>query len=208
MSTRRLALARDGKAGTPCIKGFLKFNTEFTEKPICTASRQYQTKKLKELEEKNLSGEAYQKAYDKIIEPECLCIGLGVSALMSKGLKVASTEKVTICPGPNLAYFNKISTLKEMVDHIYGRMNILDNIPRPNMFLKELNMYLDIFKKRVEDFLGNTDDVKEKKQLAKFRDNLLSGIDYYKTLFAEKKTEVVSELEKLVDKYPVLEKEI
>lgn len=208
MSVRRLALAAEGKAGTPCTKGFLKFNTEYTEKPICTASRQYQSKKLQELEEKNLSGDAYQEAYDKIIEPECLCIGLGISTLLSKELKVASTDKVTICPGPNLAYFNKVSTLKEMVDHIYGRMNILGKIPRPNMFVKELSMYLDIFKERIEAFLKNTDDVKEKRNLEKFRKNMLDGIDYYQTLFGVKKKEVVQELEALLKRYPVVNTEL
>ncbi|MCK3684191.1 hypothetical protein [Maribellus sp. YY47] len=204
MSVRRLALAAEGKAGTPCTKGFLKFNTEFTEKPICTASRQYQTQKLQELKEKNLSAEEYRKAYDKIIERECLCIGLGISALLSKDLKVAATEKVTICPGPNLAYFDKVSTLKEMVDHIYGRINILSKMPRPNMFVKELSMYLDIFKERVDAFLGNTEDVKEKRNLEKFRKNILDGIDYYQTLFGEKKKEVVAELEALIKRYPAL----
>lgn len=208
MSVRRLALAAEGKAGTPCTKGFLKFNTEYTEKPICTASRQYQTQKLQELEEQKLSGEAYQKAYDKIIEPECLCIGLGVSALLSKDVKVAATDKVTICPGPNLAYFDKVATLREMVDHIYGRINLLGKMPRPNMFIKELSMYLDIFKERVETFLENTEDVKEKRNLEKFRKNLQEGIAYYQNLFGEKKREVVQELELLLKKYPALNAEL
>ena len=208
MSVRRLALAKEGKAGTPCTKGFLRYNTEFTEQPICTSSRQYQSKKLEELKEQNLPEEKYQKAYDKIIEPECLCIGLGVSTKMSKGLEVKSNEKVTVCPGPNLAYFSKISTLKEMVDHIYGRLNLLDIGPRPHMFVKELSMYLDIFKKRLDSFLQKPEDAKEKKQLITFQKNLLDGIDYYKQLFAEKKREVVQELENLLKKYPALQTEL
>ena len=191
MSKLRLEMAADGKAGMPCTKGFLRYNTEYTEKPICTSSRQYQSKKLQELEAMNLPEEEYKKAYDKITEPECLCIGLGISTLLSKGFEVKENEKVTVCPGPNLAYFSKISTLKEMVDHIYGRINLLDNMYRPHMFLKELSMYLDIFKERIEAFHKNIDDIKEKRNLVKFRDNLFEGIEYYKNLFGEKKKEVV-----------------
>ncbi|HYQ57502.1 MAG TPA: hypothetical protein VEP89_09150 [Draconibacterium sp.] len=208
MSKLRLAMAADGKAGMPCTKGFLRYNTEYTEKPICTSSRQYQNKKLKELEAMNLPEAEYKKAYDKIIEPECLCVGLGISMLQSKGIAVKENEKVTVCPGPNLAYFSKISSLKEMVDHIYGRINLLDKGYRPHMFLKELSMYLDIFKERMEAFQKNTEDVKEKRNLLKFKKNLMDGIEYYKNLFGEKKKDMVLELEKLIQKYSVLNVEL
>ena len=208
MSKRRLQLARDGKPGTPCTKGFLRYNTEFTEKPICTSSRQYQTLKLEQLDEMNLPEAEYKKAYEKIIEPECLCIGLSVSTMLSKGMEVKENEKVTVCPGPNLAYFSKISSLKEMVDHIYGRINLLDKGYRPHMFLKELSMYLDIFKERIEAFQETPEDAKEKRNLVKFKKNLMAGIDYYKNLFGEKKKDVVLELEKLVQKYTVLNTEL
>ncbi len=208
MTLRRLELAKNGKAGTPCTKGFLKYNTEYTEKPICTSSREYQTLKLKELEGLNLPEAVYQNAYNKIIEPECICVGLGSSTLESKKIAVKPTEKVTVCPGPNLAYFSKISTLKEMVDHIYGRTNLLNNIPRPHMFLKELGMYLDIWKERMEIYLNNLEDLKEKKQLIKFQQNLFEGIDYYKKLFSEKKKEVVDELDRLLQRYPLLNREL
>jgi cell fate (sporulation/competence/biofilm development) regulator YmcA (YheA/YmcA/DUF963 family) len=72
------------------------------------------------------------------------------------------------------------------------------------MFLKELNMYLDIFKERMENFMKNQEDSKELKQLQAFQQNLIEGINYYKSLFDEKKKEVVDELEQLINKYPVL----
>ncbi len=208
MSIHKMELAKNGKAGTPCSKGFLKYNTEYTEKPICTSSRQYQTIKLKELSEQNLTEEEYQKAYEKIVEKECLCNGLSTSTLLSKNIEVKPDFKVTCCPGPNLAWFSKISTLKEMVDHIYGRINLLDNRHRPHMFLKELNMYLDIFKERIEEFLKNPENQKEKKNLKSFQDNLFDGISYYKTLFAEKKKEVIEDLEKMLNKYSIINTEL
>jgi len=208
MSVQRLQLAKKGKAGTPCTKGFLRYNTEYTKEPICTSSRQYQSKKLKELEGLNLQEAEYKKAYEKIIEPECLCIGLGVSSTISKGIDVKPTDKVTVCPGPNLAYFSKVSSLKEMVDHIYGRLNLLDKGPRPHMFVKELSMYLDIFKERFENFRKNAEDTKEKRQLIKFQKNIFDGINYYKTLFSEKKKEFVEELDRLLKKYPVIDTEL
>ncbi|MCF6357836.1 MAG: hypothetical protein L3J54_08510, partial [Draconibacterium sp.] len=208
MSVQRLELAKNGTEGTPCSKGYLRYNTEYTKKPICTSSRQYQTLKLKDLAALNLPKDEYQKAYDKIIEPECLCVGLGVSTILSKDIEVKPTDKVTVCPGPNLAYFSKISTLKEMVDHIYGRINLLDNSPRPHMFLKELNMYLDIFKKRIDAFLKDIDNTKEKKQLIKFQKNIFDGVNYYKELFAEKKKEVIDEMERMLNKYPMINTEL
>ena len=208
MSIHKMELAKDGKAGTPCTKGFLKYNTEYTEKPICTSSRQYQTIKLKELADLKLPEQEHQMAYEKIVEKECLCNGLSTSTLLSKNIEVKPDFKVTCCPGPNLAYFSKISTLKEMVDHIYGRINLLDNRYRPHMFLKELGMYLDIFKERFEEFIKNPDNQKEKKNLKSFQDNLFDGINYYKRLFAEKKKEVIEDLEKMLQKYSVINTEL
>jgi hypothetical protein len=201
MSLFKLQLAKKGKPGAACTKGFLKYNTEYTEKPICTSSKEYQSKKISEIKALNLSEADYQKEYGKIIEKECLCKGLSTSTLLSKNISVAPDFKVTCCPGPNLAYFSKVSTLKEMVDHIYGRINLLDKRHRPHMFLKELNMYLDIFRERFEALLKDAENLKEKKQLQKFQKNIFEGVSYYKNLFADKKKEVVEDLEKLLHKY-------
>lgn len=207
MSKLRLQRAEEGKSGSPCTKQFLKYNTEYTEKPICTASRQYQKRKLEELKQQELPAEEYKKSYESIIEKECICVGLGVSALESKHIPVKETDKVTVCPGPNLAYYSNETSLKEMVDHIYGRTNLLDDRPRPHVFLKELNMYLDIFKERLQNYQKH-ESPKEKKQLSVFQKNLMEGISYYKSLFEQKKKEVLKEIDLLIAKYSIIDTEI
>ncbi|MCU4163525.1 hypothetical protein [Carboxylicivirga caseinilyticus] len=208
MSIQRLEYAKEGKAGMPCTKQFLKYNTEYTDKPICTASRQYQKQKLEDLQALNLNAQDYKEAYDEIIEKECLCVGLGISLLEAKNIEVKPTDKVTVCPGPNLAYFSKKMSLKEMVDHIYGRTNMLDDRHRPHMFLKELGMYLDIFKKRIEKFMKSPDDKKELKQLQSFQKNIFDGIAYYNELFKEKKKEILDEIEQMLHKNPSIKTEL
>ena len=61
-------------------------------------------------------------------------------------LKPKENKAVSICPGPNLAYFSGKYSLKEMVQHIYGYKSVLNNVMRPNMFVKELSLYLIILK--------------------------------------------------------------
>ena len=87
------------------------------------------------------SEKEYSKAYNKIVEKSCICVGLGESVHMVNKLDPGKEPKgVSICPGPNMAYFSKIMSLKEMTDHIYGRNNFLSNKDRPHMFLKELKL--------------------------------------------------------------------
>jgi len=183
----KIALDEKGRPGSSCPKKFLTFNTEYTEKVICTASRQYQAIKLKELDEKELSSLDYQQARVKIIEKECLCIGLANSTRHLHGIdnKIQS-EGVSVCPGPNLAYFSKILTLREMVDHIYGRINVITRTDRPNLFIKELTLYIDYLKNKIDE----VETPFSEKQIVffnKFVDNINEGINYYKNLFEEVK---------------------
>src|SRR5690606_31921350 len=73
---QRKSRAEKNRPGSPCYKKFLSSNTEFTEKPICTASRQYQDLKIKQLKEQNLPEEQFKLAKEKIEEKDCLCEGL------------------------------------------------------------------------------------------------------------------------------------
>ena len=91
---------------------------------------------------------------------------------------------MAICPGPNLAYFKRTFSLDEMVGHIYGKQDVLKNAARPHMFLKELELYMDYLLKDFQQNLFTLTD-KKRNQLTKFKDQLLNGIDYYKTLFKQ-----------------------
>lgn len=171
------------RPGSPCPKKYLATNKEFSEKGLCTASRQYQYLKLKELEKETLSKEEYQMRYEKIIEKSCICVGLGTSALLVNHIEHKTEgEGVSICPGPNLAYFSSVMSLEEMVGQIYGRNNVIDRKDRPNLFLKELNMYLDYLKEKVDE-LKIKENEREEKYLQGFAGNLKSGIAYYRELF-------------------------
>lgn len=171
-----------GVPGSACYNHYLKFNTEFTDKPICTASRQYQNLKIKQLKEQNLSEEVLAQEIEKVTEKECICQGLGTAAFMKNGIPVPHNIKgVSICPGPNLAYFSNVLSLREMIDHIYGRKNVLNVQNRPNMFINELKIYVDYLKGEINKSM---DEISQKKQkyLNTFKENILSGIEYYKTL--------------------------
>lgn len=179
-----------GKPGSTCPSQFLKlYNTEFTDRPICVASRQYQKLKIEELNQKNLPEEQHQREYEKITVKSCICAGLVMTPYINYDLLKSSDGKgISVCPGPNMAYFSKRSTLSEMVGHIYGRINLLNDTYRPNLFVKELGMYIDYFKKEINESI---DTINEKKQkyFEEFKENMISGIEYYKELVGEMKEE-------------------
>jgi hypothetical protein len=172
-----------GKPGSPCPKKYLVSNNEFSNKPICTASRTYQNKKLKELAISELNETEIQQETDKIINKSCICVGLGTSALMVNNLDTkVEGDGVSVCPGPNIAYFSETVSLKTMVDHIYGRRNIMSRSDRPNMFIKELNLYIDYMRNLVKEKTKPIEE-KQKRYFNKFQNNLNDGISYYKELF-------------------------
>ncbi|HEY9489429.1 MAG TPA: hypothetical protein VIQ51_13885 [Chryseosolibacter sp.] len=177
----RLDRIRKGRPGSPCTEKHLVSNTEFSKEPICTASHTYQKQKIEQLQSLNLPENEYKKKYEEVVSKECLCIGLMNSAVHEYELPpVKKLEAVTICPGPNIAYFNKVVSLREMVDHIYGRTNILDNNNRPHMFIKELNLNMDYFSEQLQNLMEANDKVR--KELNAFGNQLLNGINYYRGL--------------------------
>jgi len=175
--------AENGKPGSPCPKGFLVSNTEFTTEPICTASAQYQTLKLEQISARDLSAEEKQRLIDEVLVKTCLCEHLGNGSLLAHGIGHSSQLPQAICPGPNIAWFDRIYTLREMVDHIYGRGPSLVPEHRPHMFAKEVVMYVD-YLERLITRCGYTE--REVNALRDFKENLERGMDLCLQLASEK----------------------
>lgn len=196
---QRKARIEKGRPGSPCYKKFLSTNTEFTSRPICTASRQYQALKIDELNHRGLSNDDYKTELNKITEKDCLCEGLVAGVLLKDDIPVAhNLTAVTICPGPNLAYFSGTHTFRDMTDHIYGRKNILNLLPRPNMFINELKLYVDFLMNEINSC---SKDITSKQStfIQTFRTNLMNGINYYKELLPNLKKETAEYIDKIFD---------
>ncbi len=180
-------LVSEGKPGSPCIKKYGAFNSYFNDKPMCTGSREYQTQKIKELQALNLDKETYDREYKKVVEKVCICVGLGTATLIKNKIPYTKEgEGVSICPGPNMAYFSKILSLQEMVSHIYGRINVIERTDRPHFLVKELIINIKYLKEKAEDTLISN---KEKESLKIFKQNLIEGIKYYNNLYSTVKVD-------------------
>jgi hypothetical protein len=176
----------ESKAGSACPKRFLALSKELDVKGICTSSKKYQNIKLAELEAQKdtLSEENFKKKSFSITEKACLCVGLANASYLENDIKIkGQAQGVIICPGPNMAYFDQEVSLSKMIQHIYGNANVLQNTHRPNMFVKELIMYVDYLKKEVLD-ISNEITAAQIKKLNAFKWNLLDGISYYEELFS------------------------
>lgn len=188
----------DNKAGSSCPKKFLALSKEYDPKGTCSASKKFQDLKLAELEtiKDTLSPASYEKSKAAITEKSCLCVGLANASYIENDIKIkGQAQGVVICPGPNMAYFDQEVSLSDMVQHIYGNKSVIRVENRPNLFVKELKMYLDYFKKDIENISAEITAAQTKK-LQAFKHNLLSGIEYYENLitaspyFKKNKTEI------------------
>lgn len=189
---------QENKAGSSCPKKFLALSKEYDPHGICTASKKYQDIKLEELEAKKnaLSNDEFEKAKIKITEKSCLCVGLANASYLENDIKIkGQAQGVVICPGPNLAYFDQEVSLKEMIQHIYQDKSIIKT-ERPNLFIKELKMYLEYFRNEIQSISGELSTAQLKKWTT-FKSNLLDGIEYYKNLF-ESTTVFKGDLDQLV----------
>jgi hypothetical protein len=206
--TERLMRIEKGVPGSPCTEKYLVSNTEFGPEPICTASRTYQKKKIEQLKSLALPEVEYNQKVNEVLDKECLCVGLSNAAV--KQYKVKPFKKldgINICPGPNIAYFSEVVSLQKMVDHIYGRTNIIARPDRPNMFIKELMLYVDFWM----EFLNETNetiDNKRKVYIENFHKNLLEGITYYRQLSDKVNCEWQSLIEKLYEGLGDAEKQL
>lgn len=195
---RRIA---EGRPGSSCLKGFTKlFNTEFTSRPICTASRQYQELKLNQLADEDMPEERREAIRRKILAKSCICHDLAGGATLKYGIDPTATSAV--CCGPNITSFSKVATLEEMVGHIYGRISLVNDPDRPHMFLRELALYIDYLHREVnESELGLSTNTPE--YFREFKENLFRGIDYYRQIIArlpeQSRRRFAGELEELCE---------
>jgi hypothetical protein len=172
-----------GRPGSPCTEKHLVTNTEFTKEPICTASQQYQKLKIAQLQTLELPEAEYRKQEAAVLDKECLCIGLSnAAAIEYKVPFLKKLEAVTICPGPNIAYFSKVLSLQQMTDHIYGRTNVIEDANRPHLFTNELVLYINYLKEQLVEEGAPEPGSKRAKYFETFIANLLEGIAHYRTL--------------------------
>ncbi|MRX40476.1 hypothetical protein GJU43_14400 [Flavobacterium sp. LC2016-23] len=193
---------QENKAGSSCPKRFLALSKEYGPDGICTAAKKYQDLKLAALEnvKQTLSDSGYSKAKDSITEKSCLCVGLANAAYLENDIKIkGQAQGVVICPGPNMAYFDQEVSLKEMLQHIYGNHSVLRNLDRPNIFVKELKMYLDYFRNEIENSTGEITSNQLKKWNT-FKSNLFEGIAYYQNLL-ESTSYFKTDLDKIKEQF-------
>ncbi len=170
---------RQGKPGSSCPKGFVASNTEFTGRPICVASRAYQKRKLQHLPAQGFPAQQLALVRENVLAKSCICHDLAGSATLKNRIDPNATSAV--CCGPGIVDFSRIATLKEMVDHIYGRLSLLTNPDRPHMFIRELNLYVDYLRDEIDKFSAGILS-SAPKYFQEFKENLLKGIEYYQGL--------------------------
>ena len=178
----RVRRINEGKPGSPCPKGYLGFNTEFTPAPLCTASAAYQKVKLDYIANNGYSREQANILTDRVLSKTCICVDLTGGAMIKNNIE--PDTPTAVCSGPGIADFSKITSLEKMVDHIYGRVSLMTNPDRPQMFMRELGLYVEYIRGEMADSaLGLLD--RSAKYFADFKQNLSDGIDYYRELAQE-----------------------
>jgi len=182
----------EGKPGSSCPRRFLALSQEYDEQGICTASRKFQKIKIKE------SSENQSISLDSIFEKTCLCVGLAAPAIINNNIKAKDSKAVSICPGPNLAYFSNEMSLQEISQHIYGIKESSVRKDRPHFFVKELELYVKYLKEKIDE---STIDFtkKQEKYFHRFLKNMNEGIDYYNNLFNEMKSNFSSSADKIIE---------
>lgn len=168
-----------GKSGSPCPRGILAYNTEFSDYPICTASRRFHLALKDNLKE--APEEQRRLRVESAEDKACLCGDLAGSAQIRLGIDPEATP--LICPGPNAVYFNKVVSFNEMVGHVYGRNNVLPaNVERPHMMLNEFELYVDYLEQEKRE--GAATSVRAK-YVERFKQGLEAGLQHLHELAAE-----------------------
>jgi hypothetical protein len=194
----RLSRIRDGVCGACCVKGFARLTKEFGEKLMCRASHEYQKFKLELSEKLNLPIVEREALKEDVLSKSCICNDLAGGATLKNGIDKAATS--AICPGPNIINFKKIMTLKEMIDHIYGRRSVLPTVERANLFITEIKLQMQYLSSEIQKAAQGL-PTRSSQKLNEVKLNLLEGISYYqnlaKTAFKEHQENFLSALKSL-----------
>jgi hypothetical protein len=177
----RKKLVAEGKPGSPCPKGFLVSNTEFSVKPICTASKGFQGQKMKQISAiENMDAKQLELYKDLTLAKACICHDL--SGGVTRRLGIDLSVPTAICTGPNVINYNREISLEEMIDHIYGRgPSVVSDPNRPHVFIREAELYVDYYER--EKFKTELGMTKLKPDyFTEFKENMLTGIAYYESL--------------------------
>jgi hypothetical protein len=179
---RRRRIAAGGP-GSPCPKGYCRtVKTPTSSEPVCPAARRYMGMRLAEVAEEAVP--EFRRRWDRVkaLAKSCICHDLSGAAVRAYGLDLRATPAV--CCGPNIVNFSRVASLREMVDHIYGRASLLARPERPNFLLREISLYTDHLKAEIEEFCRGLAD-QAPANVEEFRENLARGIEYYRRLAGE-----------------------
>lgn len=178
----RRKLIEAGTPGSICTKHQVKGNYEFTKTPLCISSRSYQKLKLKQIEGEDRPTEQKAALRELVLGKSCICHDLAGGATLQNRIDAEATTAV--CPGPGIVDYSKIVSLREMIDHIYGRVSLITSTNRPHMFIRELMLYVDHLRAELGKLsLGISP--RSPSYFQEFKENLLDGVDYYRHLAAE-----------------------
>ncbi|GGG59598.1 hypothetical protein [Epilithonimonas arachidiradicis] len=174
----------NGRSGSSCPKKLLALHKGYSAQGLCTASSKYQKLKLNELSDQSytMTDDKVVRNREKIIQKACLCVGLANATYLEHNMEIKGEQQgVVICPGPNLAYFDQVLSLAEMVQHIYGYRNVISK-QRSHLFINELRMYIDYYKHKAPE--KNIEmSLSDQKKWQNFKQNIFTGIAYYEKLF-------------------------
>ena len=151
------------KPGFPCRQHYLCQKIAGFDHPVCRASREYVMQRLAEIDalERDELAETptdrihakYDALRRETLERECICRFLGNAGreeihekspslhyqpecvAVARGSQPARVrEPVTICPNPDIGYFDREYTLFEMMRHLYGTGPCLTPKDKPSAF--------------------------------------------------------------------------
>lgn len=177
----RLDRIAQGRPGSVCRKRHLAMDCTYGDVPLCTGSRAYQRKKLAELDPQD---EHHALLVERITAPACICDDLGGAFQRAdpEAAETLQTPPPAICPGPNVVNFQRTMTLDEMVDHVYGRKNVMTRRDRPHLLLREAQLYLDVAEQDIS-MVGTPLEARRPEQLEKYLDRVVEALEQYRKTF-------------------------